>query len=474
MADQAQKKGADSARLSRRGVLQGAAAAAAFHIVPSRVLAGGKADDVALSAAYRKLWQNPDLAERIDRGIERHRKGDATARVLDRDGQPLQGARVELKQTGHEFLFGCNLFVLGQLDTEEENREYEKKFLRLFNFATIPFYWASTEPEPGRYRYKEGVEHIWRRPPPDRLVRWCKRNDVTRKGHPLLWHNARYNPDWRPDDPDALKRLYVERFRRIAERYSPDISTWDVVNESLVSGLEWPLYDDERSYVAWAFRRARELFQPGNMLRINEVTGVANRTPAENNPYLRQVKALQEQDVGVDGVGFQFHMFSERSLRRHLAAKTFRPMPLLDLYERFGELGLPLFISEITVPTAGQNGPAVQTQVAENLYRLWFSVPGMAGITWWNLGDGLAVKGENTIRGGLLDDRLAPKPAYRVLDRLINDQWKTRLSAKTDEAGKVAFRGFYGSYAVTVDLPTGTKEFEIDHTARSSRHELQV
>ena len=59
----------------------------------------------------------------------------------------------------------------------------------------------------------------------------------------------------------------------------------------------------------------------------------------------------------------------------------------------------------------------------------------MAGVTWWNLGDGTAVKGENEAKGGLMDEELKPKAAYRALDELINRQWKTHATAKTDERG---------------------------------------
>ena len=50
----------------------------------------------------------------------------------------------------------------------------------------------------------------------------------------------------------------------------------------------------------------------------------------------------------------------------------------------------------------------------------------MAGITWWNLGHGTAVKDENEAQGGLLDANLNPKRAYRELDRLINQNGRPR------------------------------------------------
>jgi hypothetical protein len=79
-------------------------------------------------------------------------------------------------------------------------------------------------------------------------------------------------------------------------------------------------------------------------------------------------------------------------------------------------------------------------------YRLWFAAPKMAGITWWNLGDGTAVKGENEAKGGLLDAEFKPKPAYRALDQFINKKWKTQTAVQTDAQGRAQFHGFHGTY----------------------------
>jgi len=142
---------------------------------------------MAMSAtpeSYRKQWHDGTLAERIQRNIEKYRKGDAAIEVVDVAGKPISGVRIELKQTGHEFLFGCNAFVLGQLKTDERNRCYEETFAKLFNFATGPFYWEGTEPARGELRYSEGARDIWRRPPPDRFLPFAARHGITVKGHP--------------------------------------------------------------------------------------------------------------------------------------------------------------------------------------------------------------------------------------------------------------------------------------------------
>jgi endo-1,4-beta-xylanase len=328
----------------------------------------------------------------------------------------------------------------------------------LFNFATVPFYWEGTEPKQGELRYAEGGRDIWRRPPPDRYIPFARKHGITLKGHPLLWHA--YNPGWLPKDPEALKKLYQKRFAEIAGRYAKDIQIWDVVNESLCSSKAYPLYTPDRAYVAWAFREAAPLFRPDNLLMINEVN-FANTSVGEANPYYRQVKQLLASGVGVKGIGFQFHFFSAASLKG-LANPGYAPHKLLDAYDSFATFNLPLFVTEITIPTPPDNGQAAQAELVGNFYKLWFSAPRMAGITWWNLGDGTAVQGENRALGGLVDDKFEAKESYRAIDRLINQEWKTRLTVKTDSQGVFRFRGFYGKYAVKVTSADKTQDFQID------------
>jgi GH35 family endo-1,4-beta-xylanase len=413
----------------------------------------------AVPESYRKMWSDPAVVRRINDGIEKNRKQDATLELRTAEGKPLTGAKVEVEQTGHEFLFGCNAFVLGQLDTPEMNRKYEETFVRLFNFATVPFYWEGTEPTQGELRYAEGARDIWRRPPADRFIAFARKYGLTLKGHPLLWHA--YNPPWLPGDAETLKRLYQKRFAEIGSRYAKDIQIWDVVNESLACSEKYPLYTPDLAYVGWAFKEAHRHFGAENTLMINETTGHSHRPP-QKNLYYRQVQDLLKQGVRVQGIGFQFHFFSAAALAKSQSDPTYAPAALLDVYDKFADLKLPLYLTEITIPTPADSGEAVQAEVVGNLYRLWFSAAGMAGITWWNLGDGTAVKGENSAKGGLVDANLDPKASYRVLDRLINHEWKTRISTTTDARGQIRFRGFCGKYSVSVDGPQGKQPFEIE------------
>ena len=92
-------------------------------------------------------------------------------------------------------------------------------------------------------------------------------------------------------------------------------------------------------------------------------------------------------------------------------------------------------------------GQMVQAIIMRNLYRAWFSVEKMNGITWWNVVDGCGAPGEPSI-SGLFTRDMRPKTAYFAMNDLINREWKTNLKEKV-VGGKVSFRGFRGRYRIS-------------------------
>jgi GH35 family endo-1,4-beta-xylanase len=189
---------------------------------------------------------------------------------------------------------------------------------------------------------------------------------------------------------------------------------------------------------------------------INDGTSEAHETTGE---YEALVKGLLQQHVRIEGIGIQFHVYNRGAM---LSGKSLPPAQVQAVYERLGRLGLPLYITEITVPSSGTDGPELQAAIVANLYRLWFSTPQMAGVTWWNLGDGTAFQEKNQALGGLLDKEMNLKPAYRALDRLINQEWKTTLTLSTDAAGEARFRGFHGKYSIKLATGGATREYAFE------------
>jgi len=427
---------------------------------------GNKGNSV-MSEAYWKLW-SLEVQAKIDQGIEKYRKGDAVIQLHGRNGEKLRNVTVRIKQQSHEFLFGCNLFVLGQLKTPELNTKYENAFVNLFNFATIPFYWRGLESNEGHPRFEEDSEPIWRRPPPDKLVNWCKENGITAKGHALLYAKNAFMPDWTAkNDPEVFLKQAKKHMAELANRYQDDIVMWDVLNEEIhrIRHLDqWHKVPDPMDYLAWSFKEAGSLFL-GNVKLLN------NEGFKQVHPGFKQVqnyegefesafKYLLSKDIRVDGMGIHYHIYPQMR-EEMLEGKILTPEHFFQVYKQLGRLNLPMYITEITIPGSGDNGSVKQADIVENLYRLWFSTPNMEGLTWWNLADGTAHGRENDLMGGLLDSEMNPKPAYKVLDRLINCEWKTNEALKTNKKGKIQFRGFYGKYKIEVRYQGKTYEKEI-------------
>ncbi|MBQ6946537.1 MAG: endo-1,4-beta-xylanase, partial [Clostridia bacterium] len=180
--------------------------------------------------------------------------------------------------------------------------------------------------------------------------------------------------------------------------------------------------------------------------------------------YYLQIERLLKAGRRVDAVGIQFHMTSERGREWERGRFCYNPRHLYKVLDRYSDFGLPLQVTEITIPaySLDPQDENIQADLAERLYSLWFSHPNMEQIIYWNLPDGYAfaaepgdmTAGENQRFGGLLRFDMSKKPIYDRLDELINHRWRTDVSVTTDGQGKACFNGFYGDYEAIIDGKT--------------------
>ena len=105
--------------------------------------------------------------------------------------------------------------------------------------------------------------------------------------------------------------------------------------------------------------------------------------------------------------------------------------------------------------------------MTRNLYRLWFSLKPMMGITWWNPVDECGAPKEPSV-SGICTRNMEPKPAYHVLNDLINHEWKTDVELAADGKGKIAFRGFPGTYQLSWKAENGCVRVEEVQAERST------
>jgi hypothetical protein len=153
-----------------------------------------------------------------------------------------------------------------------------------------------------------------------------------------------------------------------------------------------------------------------------------------------------------------------------------------EVCERFARFGKPLHFTELTIlsgeavgeidwenrrrnqwRTSPELEERQERQVAE-FYRLLFSHPAVAAITWWDFSDQKSWMGAPA---GFLREDMSPKPVFLTLRKLIHQDWWTGpLTLKANGAGVVTFRGFLGEYAVEAPGVTGT--FSLDAAGAQS------
>ena len=141
-----------------------------------------------------QLYHTPEVSRKIQENIRANRCGDFRIDFVNEQGAPLVGREVEIKQIAHSFKFGANCFMVDELETEEKNKKYQESFAKVFNIATLPFYWVSLEPERGKPRFDKNSPKVYRRPAIDRLIEFCKENGIEPKGHCLNYEP--FVPDW--------------------------------------------------------------------------------------------------------------------------------------------------------------------------------------------------------------------------------------------------------------------------------------
>ncbi|MBB6473741.1 GH35 family endo-1,4-beta-xylanase [Sphaerisporangium rubeum] len=400
----------------------------------------------------------------MDPSIKRHRTADVTLTLTSPDGTPLAGREVVVAQRDHRFLFGCIGFGLiphinGETSGEEaEAAEREaERWLELFNFATLPFYWGGFEPVRGR-------------PDTARVLaaaRWFAERGCVVKGHPLAWHTV--TADWLLElSTEDVARAQVARIVRETTDFAGVVDMWDVINEVVIMPI-FDKYDNGVTRLCRAvgripmirmvFDAAREA-NPRATLLLNDFDMSA--------AYECLIEGVLEAGIRIDALGLQSHMHQG----------YWGEEKTLATIDRFARYGLPIHFTETTLLSghlmppeivdlndyqipewpSTPDGEARQADEMTRHYTTLLSHPAVQAITYWGMSDKGSWLGAP---GGFLRADGTPKPSYDALHNLVKGTWwlpPTTLT--TDDQGRLSFTGFLGAYDLTTG--TATTTFQVD------------
>ena len=388
-----------------------------------------------------------------------HRKATAKIKLVRKDGSALANQQVTVRQVSHQFLFGCGAFdsvALMQARKADDEKKISfledrmEKWLKLFNYGTLPFYW-------GRY---EPVEGQTMEAPTMAAAKWLKDRGVTAKGHPLCWHTA--CADWlmQYSNEEILKRQ-LKRIDRDVTAFRGVIDMWDVINEVVIMPI-FDKYDNAITRICQEKGRiqlVKAVFDEAKAMNPNATLLINDFNTSVSYEIL--LEGLLEAGVPISAIGIQSHQhqgyWGEEKLRNVLS--------------RFSRFGLPIHFTENTLISgeimpahivdlndfqvdswpSTPEGEARQAKEICEMYSILFEHPLVQAITTWDFTDDCWLHAPS----GFLHSDNTIKPSYLALQKLIHEDWSTNLTLQTDENGMLTLEGFKGNYELTSgDLKT--------------------
>lgn len=379
-----------------------------------------------------------------------HRTKTVTVRVTDITGAPLKNSVVKVSQVKHEFLFGCGAFDTLPYTSKEpvDNLPFWKdrvdKWLALYNYGTLPFYW-------GQFEKQEGMPETESRM---RAAKFLQEKGVKVKGHPLCWHTA--CADWLLKyDNDTIMQKQLDRIYRDVTQFKGVIDMWDVINEVVIMPI-FDKYDNAITRICKDKGRVgliKEVFQatkaanPDTVLLLNDFN--------TSTSYEILIDGCLEAGVPIDAIGIQSHQHQG----------YWGSEKVYEVLERFEHFGLPIHFTENTLisgdimpayiedlndwqvpewPTT-EEGEERQKKEVEEMYSILFAHPLVEAITGWDFADGAWLGAPS----GVVRKDNSVKPVYNRLMELIKGEWWTDTEVMTDENGFAQIKGMRGDYVLS-------------------------
>ncbi|WP_438348636.1 endo-1,4-beta-xylanase [Paenibacillus sp. FA6] len=264
----------------------------------------------------------------------------------------------------------------------------------------------------------------------DQLVDFARSNDMSMRGHTLLWHNQ--TPDWVFEDKDGKatdRETLLERMKAhidtVVGRYKNDIYAWDVVNEVIEDEGEVLLRKSKwldiigPDFIAKAFEYAHEA-DPKALLFYNDYN---ESHPLKRDKIVKLLKSLLDQGVPIHGVGLQAHWnLYDPSLD-----------DIRSAIEKYASLGLKLHFTELDVSLFRFDDkrtdliapPEDLLEMQAERYGAMFKLmkeyqSDITSVTFWGAADDYTWLDDFPVRGRknwpfLFDELHQPKAAFKRL-----------------------------------------------------------
>lgn len=347
------------------------------------------ADDFGVNELRFRTTDAIDASMRADKSF--------FVRVADPSEFDIPGERLRALADARSFKFGYASVLRWYLMPDADL--YAATAAQDFNLVTTEnsLKWGLVNPKPDQYRWDAA----------DELVRFAKQHNMVIHGHPLVWH--RQLPKWvQKLKRDDRRNAMLKFIREVVNRYNNDIAIWDVVNEALEEDgtFRQSTWFDSMgsSYIASAFKQARIYSRSGILLYNDYDVAWEN---AKSDAMYSLVQSLQNEGAPIDGVGFQMHLTTSftdyDSVERN--------------FQRFADLGLDIYITELDIGIVDGAGEQQQADAYGKVLSLCLNQPACKGFQIWGFTDRYSWRKETSPL--IFSRAYQPKPAWFTLQSIL-------------------------------------------------------
>jgi GH35 family endo-1,4-beta-xylanase len=371
----------------------------------------GRADD----AKWRK-----DALKRIDE----IRKTPILIKVVDKKGNPVKGAKVEIEMLKSDFMFGSEVSADLLCKDNPQADIYKQKVTELFNTVTIGngLKWGQWIDPNRRDCTKEAID-------------WILSKDLNLRGHNLVWPGKKFTPSefkTKTGFVDGLNDSIINHIKNIASYTKGKVVAWDVVNEMLHEKDYFEVIP--RKNVADWYKLAKEI-DPNAQLFLNEY-GMLNSVSslAAIKTFTEVIEELKSYGAPIEAVGIQ----------GHVGRQPRDPASVLSDLDLMAKVGLPIQITEFDINMPDEE---LQADYTRDFLIACFSHPSVTGFTMWGFWQGAHWKPD----GAMYRKDWSPKPNAKVWEDLVTKQWRTNEEKLTTAKGEIATTVFNGNYKITIN-----------------------
>lgn len=250
----------------------------------------------------------------------------------------------------------------------------------------------------------------------DKLLKLCRDNNLTMRGHVLVWHSQTPKMFFTQNYKTGKKAVLVDKAEMTAreewyiktmlehvsewEQKNNDgkhiITVWDVVNEAVADNAsssqylrqdsDWFRIFGDDTFIVNAFRFANKYAPKDVLLCYNDYGTNRGQSPKVSG-VLKVVESIQASpDARIDVIGMQSHIGIDNPIKGYGSFE--------ESIKLFLETGCDVQITELDVANGKQAySPIILQSVYKDLYRLFIEyrkLPqknGISGVTIWGLND---------------------------------------------------------------------------------------